>query len=102
MTAMMYLVAPMMGRHMDIAALLGSILGGSWAAGMMMHVVNGVLICPAIYSVRSRSWLRTCGPRAILFSRARRIYAVVTRGPGREPGAVRFTALPDLTKYLTT
>jgi hypothetical protein len=37
-----------------------------------------------------------------LFSRARRIYAVMTRGPGRVPGAVRFTALPDLTKYLTT
>jgi uncharacterized membrane protein YagU involved in acid resistance len=49
MTAMMYLVAPMMGLHMDIAAMLGSMLGGSWAAGMMMHVVNGSLIFPAIY-----------------------------------------------------
>lgn len=50
MTAMMYLVAPMMGLHMDIAAMLGSVLGGSWAAGMMMHVVNGSLIFPAIYA----------------------------------------------------
>ena len=49
MTAMMYFVAPMMGLHMDIAAMLGSVLGGSWAAGMMMHVVNGASIFPAIY-----------------------------------------------------
>jgi len=50
MTAMMYLVAPMMGLHMDIAAMLGSMLGGSWAAGLMMHVINGGLILPAIYA----------------------------------------------------
>jgi len=50
MTAMMYLVGPMMGLHMDIAAMLGSMLGGSWAAGMMMHAVNGALIFPAVYA----------------------------------------------------
>lgn len=50
MTTMMYVVAPMMGLHMDIAAMLGSVLGGSWAAGMMMHVVNGTLIFPAIFT----------------------------------------------------
>jgi hypothetical protein len=49
MTAMMYVVAPMMGLNMDIAAMLGSMLGGSWAAGMMMHFVNGSAIFPAIY-----------------------------------------------------
>lgn len=49
MTAMMYLVAPLMGLHMDIAAMLGSVLGGSWAAGMLMHFINGTLIFPAIY-----------------------------------------------------
>ena len=49
MTAMMYFVAPMMGLHMDIAAMLGSMLGGNWAAGMAMHFVNGSLIFPAIY-----------------------------------------------------
>ena len=49
MTVMMYLVAPMMGLRMDIAAMLGSMLGGSWAAGMMMHVINGTVIFPAIY-----------------------------------------------------
>lgn len=49
MTAMMYVVAPMMGLHMDIAAMLGSMLGGNWAAGMAMHFVNGSLIFPAIY-----------------------------------------------------
>lgn len=49
MTAMMYVVAPMMGLRMDIAAMLGSMLGGSWIAGTMMHFVNGSLIFPAIY-----------------------------------------------------
>lgn len=50
MTAMMYGVGPMMGVRMDIAAMLGSMLGGSWAAGMMMHFVNGALIFPATYT----------------------------------------------------
>jgi uncharacterized membrane protein YagU involved in acid resistance len=50
MTAMMYIVAPMMGLRMDIAAMLGSMLGGSWTAGLMMHFVNGSVIFPAIYA----------------------------------------------------
>lgn len=50
MTAMMYFVAPMMGLNMDIAAMLGSMLGGSWAAGMAMHFVNGTVIFPLIYA----------------------------------------------------
>ncbi len=50
MTAMMYLVAPMMGLRMDIAAMLGSMLGMGWAVGMMMHVVNGSVIFPLIYT----------------------------------------------------
>jgi hypothetical protein len=40
----------MMGLHMDIAAMLGSMLGGSWIAGMMMHFVNGSVIFPAVYA----------------------------------------------------
>jgi len=50
MTAMMYVAGPMMGLHMDIAAMLGSMLGGSWAAGMVLHFVNGTLIVPAVYA----------------------------------------------------
>lgn len=51
MTLMMYFVSPvMMAMKMDIAAMLGSMLGVSWAAGMMMHFVNGSLIFPAIYT----------------------------------------------------
>ena len=49
MTAMMYGVAPMMGLHMDIAAMLGSMFGGR-IAGMVMHFVNGSVIFPAIYA----------------------------------------------------
>ncbi len=49
MTFMMYFMAPMMnGQPMDIAAMLGSMLGDSWALGMMAHAVNGVLIFPLI------------------------------------------------------
>ncbi len=33
MTMMMYFVAPMMGVKMDIAASLGSMMGGSWSLG---------------------------------------------------------------------
>jgi uncharacterized membrane protein YagU involved in acid resistance len=57
LTAMMYLVAPMMGLHMDIAAMLGSMLGGSWTAGMMMHFINGSLIFPAIYAYALYNYL---------------------------------------------
>ncbi len=50
MTAMMYMVAPMMGLHMDIAAMLGKTIGVGWTAGMVIHFVNGTLIFPAIYA----------------------------------------------------
>ncbi len=49
-TLMMYKVAPMMtGQPMDIAAMLGKMLGG-WTMGMMMHFVNGTIIFPLIYA----------------------------------------------------
>jgi hypothetical protein len=57
MTAMMYMVAPMMGVHMDIAQMLGSMLGNSWTAGMMMHFVNGTTIFPLIYAYLLYQWL---------------------------------------------
>jgi uncharacterized membrane protein YagU involved in acid resistance len=50
MTTLMYEVAPMMGLHMDIAAMLGSVLGGSWTAGLVTHFVNGSFIFPAIFT----------------------------------------------------
>jgi uncharacterized membrane protein YagU involved in acid resistance len=50
LTMIMYVAAPMMGLHMDIAAMLGSVLGGSWTAGLVMHFVNGSLIFPAIFT----------------------------------------------------
>jgi uncharacterized membrane protein YagU involved in acid resistance len=40
----------MMGiPKMDIAAVLGSMLGG-WTMGMVMHFVNGVVLFPLIYA----------------------------------------------------
>lgn len=50
MTLMMYFVSPMMGVRMDIAASLGSMLGGSWTMGMMMHFLNGAIIFPLLYA----------------------------------------------------
>lgn len=50
-TVMMYFVAPMMlGQPMDMAAMLGGMLGGSWAMGMLAHLVAGMVIFPAIYA----------------------------------------------------
>ncbi|HUY90090.1 MAG TPA: DUF6789 family protein [Pirellulales bacterium] len=50
-TLMMYFVAPVMtGRAMDIARLLGSMLGGSWLAGMAMHVMLGTIVFPLVYA----------------------------------------------------
>jgi len=50
LTFLMYKVAPMMGMmKMDIAGMLGQMLGG-WAMGMAMHFVNGTIIFPLIYA----------------------------------------------------
>lgn len=57
MTAMMYMVAPMMGLKMDIAQMLGSMLGNNWGAGMMMHFVNGTIVFPLIYAYLLYQWL---------------------------------------------
>ena len=65
LTAMMYFVAPAMtGRAMDIAAMLGSVMGGSWALGMMAHLASGIVVFPLIYvfgvspRVPGPPWLR--------------------------------------------
>jgi uncharacterized membrane protein YagU involved in acid resistance len=49
-TFLMYAGGPMMGLpRMDIAAMLGGILGG-WGMGMVMHILNGAVIFPLIYA----------------------------------------------------
>ena len=57
MTAMMYLVAPMMGLNMDIARMLGSMLGNNWAMGMAMHFVLGTVVFPLTYALVLEGWL---------------------------------------------
>jgi len=50
MTMMMYFVAPMMlGKAMDIAAMLGSMMGSNRWLGMMAHAMMGVVILPLIF-----------------------------------------------------
>jgi len=51
MSLMMKFVAPMMiGQPMDIAAMLGNMMGGVYALGMTAHIMLGVLFFPLIYA----------------------------------------------------
>jgi hypothetical protein len=51
MSLMMQFAAPMMiGRPMDIAALLGNMMGGIYALGMGAHILLGVVVFPLLYS----------------------------------------------------
>lgn len=50
MTLMMEFVAPMMvGRPMDIAALIGGMMGDNYMIGMVMHIMMGVVLFPLVY-----------------------------------------------------
>lgn len=50
MTAMMMWVAPMMtGMPMDIAAMIGAMLGNSYTLGMLMHLMLGIVVFPLVY-----------------------------------------------------
>ena len=49
-TAMMYMVAPMMGVHMDVADMLSHAMKVSWTMGMILHFMNGVIVFPLIYA----------------------------------------------------
>ncbi len=50
MTLMMMFIAPTLtGQPMDIAALLGGMLGNSYALGMAGHLMMGIVIFPLIY-----------------------------------------------------
>jgi hypothetical protein len=52
MTAMMYYGAPMLaGKPMDVAAMLASQLGSSWAVGMAAHLLLGVLVLSLGYAL---------------------------------------------------
>ena len=48
MTVLMYTVAPLLDVRVDIAEMLGSMLGG-WTLGIIVHIVNGSIIFPFIY-----------------------------------------------------
>jgi len=51
MTLMMMYVAPMLtGQPMDIAAMLGGMLGG-YTMGMIAHIMMGVVIFPIAYVI---------------------------------------------------
>ena len=52
MSLMMRFVAPiMLGHPMDIAALIGKMMGGSLTMGLVVHLMNGVVIFPAVYAL---------------------------------------------------
>jgi uncharacterized membrane protein YagU involved in acid resistance len=49
MSALTFILAPVLGVHVDIVSLLAEVLGG-WRTGMLVHVLNGVVIFPLIYA----------------------------------------------------
>ena len=50
MSLMMKFAAPMLtGQPMDIAAMLGNMMGGVYALGMTAHIMLGVLVFPLVY-----------------------------------------------------
>jgi uncharacterized membrane protein YagU involved in acid resistance len=52
MTMMAYFVAPMMlGHPMDIAQMLAPLAGGNWTAGLLMHLTNGIIVFPLMYTL---------------------------------------------------
>lgn len=52
MSLMMRFAAPMMvGQPMDIAAMLGNMMGGVYALGMAAHIMLGVFVFPLIYTI---------------------------------------------------
>lgn len=49
LTLMMMFVAPLMtGQPMDIAAMLGTMVGG-YTMGMLAHIMMGVIVFPLLY-----------------------------------------------------
>ena len=48
MSALMYTVAPLIGVRVDIADVLGTMLGG-WTLGMIAHMINGWILFPLLY-----------------------------------------------------
>jgi uncharacterized membrane protein YagU involved in acid resistance len=52
MSLMMRFAAPIMvGQPMDIAAMLGNMMGNNYAMGMATHIMLGVLVFPLIYAL---------------------------------------------------
>lgn len=49
MTVLMCALAPALGVNIDIAGLLGEMLGG-WRMGMLVHILNGVVIFPLAFA----------------------------------------------------
>ena len=50
MSLLMKFVAPMMiGHPMDIANLIGGMMGDNYLFGLAIHIINGVVLFPLIY-----------------------------------------------------
>jgi len=56
MSALMYTAAPLMGVRVDIADMLGTMLGG-WTLGMITHMINGSILFPLLYALIAERFL---------------------------------------------
>jgi len=48
MTALIFVLAPMIGMKMDIVEILAEPFGG-WRMGMLVHILNGAIIFPLVF-----------------------------------------------------
>jgi uncharacterized membrane protein YagU involved in acid resistance len=48
MTALIFVIAPMIGMKMDIVEMLSETFGG-WRMGMLVHILNGAIIFPLAF-----------------------------------------------------
>ena len=62
MSALMYTAAPLMGVRVDIADMLGTMLGG-WTMGMITHMINGSILFPLLYVIIAERFL--AGPPVV-------------------------------------
>lgn len=67
-TAMMAYVSPRIaGSAINLPAIFGAMLGGSWIAGMIAHLTVGVVVLPAFYRWAYRGLLGPPLVRGLVF-----------------------------------
>lgn len=81
-TAMMMYVSPRIaGSPINLPAILGAMLGGSWMAGVIAHLVIGIVVLPALYLWSYRRLMGTPLVRGLFFGLALWLLSQLLIGP---------------------